>query len=286
MDLNNCIICSSTKDLNTSINITIEDEKYTIHLCDEHGEETTPKAAREALNNRLGAIKEVMAQAASLGIEILDPKAKSNSSSIVIAKDKKTYICECGKICTSKSGLTIHKKSCKLLQDSQLQPQQQPQIQAQEPNEFVGIRGVSGEVEGGSQSLEGYQTINVDEIVNKIAVLQEEPVTVKPTQNLVEVQEITSRSGRTIILPKVQEGNIGTTNVKYEDSGGDKALQDRFKSQAAESRSMSNEQWHGKGSYDKMSEVACTLCRGTGISRIGQKQCAKCGGSGILSLST
>ena len=47
----NCIMCESTNNLNTSMNISMDDKKYTILLCDDHAETTTGKDAKESLKD-------------------------------------------------------------------------------------------------------------------------------------------------------------------------------------------------------------------------------------------
>lgn len=95
-----------------------------------------------------------------------------------------------------------------------------------------------------------------------------------------EEQVITGRGGVPVPIPKKIVSSAGTTEVAVVDTGGDKALQQRFKnlSDTRESHDFSK----GYTKEAASSARPCTFCRGTGIAKIGKQACPKCKGSGLV----
>ncbi len=250
MNLNNCIICSSEDNLNTSMSFTIDDNEYQIFLCDEHAEDTTPKQAKQSLKGRITEIEEFMEKAKALGIQIGD----INPTADIQIKRPSTGI-------------------------SQMQPQA-----TEEKAEGIPLpgsfKGVSGNVEG--LSIAGHSSIRIDEEVKRaISNMKANDGNIEevivPEDIVTEVQEVRDAGGGVAIIPKKLRGNTGSMNVSIKSTGGDAALQRRFKQMAEESM----EKDGYKTQYKDM-DVPCTFCGGSGISKIGKQECPKCSGSGII----
>ena len=295
MNIDKCVICSSDQDLNTSMNVKIEEDKYSVSLCDKCADVTTPKQARESLQTKLVEIREIMEKAKELGFDLGMSKAKSK-------KTKGEYICDCGKICSSKGGLTHHKKSCDVHKQTVAErgveierPARAPARQSEpviktDLDENVkraaeaavtgnaNVMSVSSQLDG--VPVDSHSSFRVDDAVRKEvqAVMESDSSSdiQMPTENVTEVQEIVDASGGVATIPKVMAGNMGTTKITVKDSGGDSALQKRFKSMAKESMGSDIK------SYSGTQDVNCTFCGGSGISRIGKQACPKCEGLGVI----
>ena len=252
MNLDKCIICDKSDDLNTSMDLSIDDKKHTIHLCDEHADDTTPKQAREALKKRVSQLEDIIKQAEALGLTIVHP---SESKKVIVVDNPEAEA----------AAPAVAKTLQKL-------------------PEFKGASG-SASGEGGSVGVASHSAIPIDSVMNNtISEMKESgklASDVRPETYERELQQLTTKSGRQVILPSKIVGNTGTTVVKVVDSGGDRALQDRFKSEAQNSVGMEQGTLSAQPSYEN-DTVMCTFCGGTGVSRMGNVACPKCNGAGLL----
>jgi hypothetical protein len=336
------------KNLNTSMKFPVGDDEYEICLCDEHADDTTPKAAREALETKVNALEEYKKKMADMGFDlkeadsglVLPVPAETAPVAAPAPVVKSKFVCTCGKSIKSKSGLKMHQNGCKVYAekkaedpegdhfeivtppapapeptvtpveaeiieyppvpaniDVEAKPQSQPKILKkggmsvnQNRAKTVGrVKGVSGHAEGqgrGAQ-VESHDSYDISEMIKEtISELGDEdasPNRIAPNQEITEMQEVSdSRSGAVMAVPKKIESEMGTTLIQIVDSGGDKAIQERAKDMAHKSKSMTNEQWHAQNEYDSTRTVKCPLCRGTGITRIGNRTCPRCMGGGIM----
>jgi hypothetical protein len=89
------------------------------------------------------------------------------------------------------------------------------------------------------------------------------------------IERVKGRNGLEIAIPTKRVGKMGTTTVRVVDNGGDRNLQDRFKSMAH--ASMGGQAPDFRNGYDARF-VQCGMCHGKGIT-MGQT-CPKCGGAG------
>lgn len=287
MDINNCVVCSCSNDLNTSMTIPIDGESHTILLCDNCSDDTTPKVAREALQGRLDAINQFYEQAKQLGISI--PKNDNGKKMVVVKSDEK-FVCECGKECTSKSGLALHKRKCSHHVQQQTKPTTRTESAEPTPNrpklgrQPSAIPSVSGNVSG--VSVEQHGSLPVDDVMKQtISQARNEgaSISLADLREDVEVQEAVGRGDQPMVVPKVMKSAAGITKIKIEKREDDRALQERFKRMAEESK---QEGWedtkHNGWQYDNIRDIPCAACRGTGIARIGGGECQKCDGLGII----
>ena len=151
------------------------------------------------------------------------------------------------------------------------------------------VKGVGGYAEGHGQGsqVESHDSYDVNEIIKEtISSLGDDDVApnrISPNQEITEMQEIADpKTGAIMVVPKRIESDMGTTLISIVDTGGDKAIQDRAREQALLSKSMNNQQWHSQNDYDSTRTIKCSLCRGSGVTRIGNKVCPKCHGGGVL----
>lgn len=251
MNINACIVCDSKDNLNTSMNIKHDEKDYKVFLCDEHAETTTPKMAKDSLVSRIAKIDALMKQCKELGIEV-----SINQGGLSTAKKVDQSVKPIDK------AVKVDGKKARLSTARNI---------LDKP-----VESVAGS--GGGVSLESHQSINIDEMVSgeikeamKKGDVSEEFV--KPKNIDIEPQQISGRGGKEIAIPKVIQSTIGTTVIRVVDSGGDAALQKRFKQ-------MSND-GDSKNPYENI-ERECPICKGTGKTRVGNKECPKCGGSGSI----
>jgi hypothetical protein len=265
MELNKCIICDAESDLNTSMDLTVDGDKYTVYLCDEHAEETTPKQAKDALAKRKAQLEEVIKQAEALGLKVELPGV---GKKIAVVEDPQAAPAAA---------------PAEQPQDLQAAPDNTPKKKIKMPK-FEGVGGTATG-EGASVNVAKHASLEVDQIVGESLRANKDQLenTAKPEEYEAEAQVLTTPTRGQIVIKKKSVGNTGTTEVKVRDSGGDRELQDRFKRMAEESKGMDNDSWKSKSWYEGHDTVTCTFCRGTGMSRIGGQACPKCGGSGLLS---
>lgn len=93
-----------------------------------------------------------------------------------------------------------------------------------------------------------------------------------------EEQIVQGRAGRPVAIPKKIVSAAGTTDVNIVDTGGDAALQQRFKELSEVSKRTETPPSFQNGYLIR----ECVLCKGTGVTIIGNKTCPKCKGVGTL----
>lgn len=260
LELENCIICGSAKDLNTDLTIMVDDEdtgqetvgkiKVKLQVCDLHAEDTTPKMAREKYQDKKSEIDKVIAQAKALGLEINIP--------------------------TSGSKIATATKVPSALVPQQQQPKQEFVAElfdddnknvldtAQVDSVAQRIQGISGAVSG-SAGLESHSPMTPGQ--DKLDPVHLEG---KALMGLAE-----GRGGQPVAIPRVRQDGTGTTRISVSQGDGDLALQRRFKSMAGPADAPQ------QGAYG----MSCTFCHGEGkiaISKTDTESCPKCSGSGFL----
>jgi hypothetical protein len=93
-----------------------------------------------------------------------------------------------------------------------------------------------------------------------------------------EAQQAVRADGLPINVPRKIVSTAGVTDVAIVNTGGDVALQQRFKALKTEQDSNPDAHIFGRDGYTVRD---CTLCRGTGKARIGGQACQKCQGTGL-----
>ena len=261
-----CIFSGATEGLNTSMVVKLDDGRVVeAWISDDFLEIATPSKVKEAVQNQEGKQQE---------IEALIAKAK-----------------ELGLTLVPGDAPAAVQPNSPMPSDLPPQPPPMPEspIEAWEPskgnrivdgieadNKKVSIRA-SGTASALGESVAGagneYDINSVD----------------KPSEDLrsgdkVEIGKAKGREGIDIAIPVVRRGKTGETKVSIVDTGGDVALQRRFKAMADQSQSPSGPPDFKQG-Y-QVRTVQCSLCNGTGKLMGGSKDCPKCDGVGMLDVPT
>jgi hypothetical protein len=256
-----CVYCGKTQDLNTSLTITLEDDKkVSVSICDEHAEEATIKSAREAYQAKQDQINAVLEQAKALGLNISE----------------------------TGGGLTVAtapppSEPAPQAEGTPTQPvAKQPVVPDLEGDDVVpttkldankGMQSVGGRVQG--TSVSSHASLNTSDLQSK---LPEEVLQGKAKMAIVE-----GREGQPIAIPQKRVDGTGTTRITINKGGGDRDLQERFKRMAVSSQS-SDDNTAGpdfRQGYQE-SQRDCPFCRGVG--EVNDKECPKCKGAGFISI--
>lgn len=235
--------------------ITNEDgTKVVVKICDLHAEEATVKSAREAYNDRLDKIKQVMEQAKALGLNI-----EENKSGLVVA-DKAARLNTPqpeSRQESTKPSLLIDPSDPNVIETSRLNTRE--------------FKSVTGAVQG--QSLESHQAYDASSLKDKL-----DPTALEGYAQMA-INE--GRAGQQIAIPAIRQDRTGTTTIIINKAENDATLQARSKRLAQ--ASMGDDSMSYKDGYAGIRP--CPLCRGVGFINNGRTRpaCPKCKGSGTIS---
>lgn len=105
-----------------------------------------------------------------------------------------------------------------------------------------------------------------------------DPCECPPEVTSKKMQKITAPSGQQHVIPEtILDAEGGRTEVRIVNTGGDNALQRRFKNMADRTRGDKGPDF--RNNYDVKD---CPVCEGSGINKVNQGKCPKCDGGGIL----
>ena len=263
LNLNACIVCGSTDNLETELTIKVDDERIAVKVCDEHADDLTPKRAKELYEEKQHEIKKFIEQAKALGLEVSIPAAGN-------------------KIATAKSDET--KRPEELKRDKSVQKRQYaPEIADSDdvlPTDVVDnvmqnrVVGVSGSA--------GHKQVERHEAYTPEAVL-ESKLPDGARQGKVKMGVAEGREGQLIAIPEVRQDGTGTTRIQITKGGTDRELQRRFKDHASTADADGcNVHSFGAAGY---AVHPCTMCKGEGTIRKSKTEvikCPRCGGSGMF----
>lgn len=281
-----CIMCESPEDLNTTMSVKIENEKYDVAICDEHADNATPKKIKEVVSSKLEELKSLMEKMKEFGLEVnmsgggVAVAEKKPEESIDDAINEEIHGQEEQEVAKPKVSKAGTNKKIIVAKKKNIdeKPTRKPQV-----NRNIGTpRSLGGPVKGirNTVNLEQRQAIDAREAinseVNEAKKKGEEVVT--PITEDIEYQVVAGRAGAPMTIPKKIKHNMGSTQIAVVDTGGDKTIQTRFK-EMAENSKMDNAHVYGRDGYDTYS---CTMCEGSGIAKIGGGRCEKCKGIGLL----
>lgn len=248
MNINTCIFCNSTDNLNTQMTITREDgNKVVVKICDDHAEDATVKSAREAYNTRLEQIKVVMEQAKALGLNI-----EESRSGLSVARENTRPAIDT----TNKNSLILDPNDPSVITTQRLQSRE--------------FRSVTGVVDGAS--LESHNDYSPNTLTDKL-----DPTALEGYAQMA-INE--GRAGQQIAIPAIRQDRTGTTTIIINKTENDATLQARSKRLAQ--ASMSNDGMNYKDGY--AGHRVCPLCRGVGFINTGKARpvCPKCKGLGNI----
>jgi len=245
-----CLFCGSDKNLNTTMTVKIGDMAYSVAICEEHEDMAAPKTVKSKVEDKAKAIQDLKDQAAKLGLKIEVPQkvvspttTSQNLEGSVKSDDRRQF----------HHGLkTLPPKS---------KPEAEPEIEALE-TEIAETSTTNVPTDPGIG-------INTENSYRKIDGIE----TIQTTKQVVQASD-----GRPIHLPKtIHDSAGGRTDIRVVKTGGDVALQRRFKQLGHASQSGPSPDF-GKGYTVR----DCRACNGSGMSRVDVKnKCPKCGGDGF-----
>jgi hypothetical protein len=242
IDLSNkCIFCDSEQNLNTTMNVKIDDTEYKVSVCTAHEDGASPKAIRQIVQEKAGEIEKIKQMAAKYGLKLEEPPRKTTAQP---------------------SGHKLIYPGMKKQEIKAPQPQLQ-EPPAEPDNQEVPIQEVD---QSNTAVVERHDSYSLNS--NK-----------SPKVVTSKNQVVKTESGREIVVPSVIfDDNGGKTSIKIVNTGGDKALQSRFKELAEASKGS-----RGPDFRNQYSVRDCNICGGSGVSRTDKKKtCPKCGGDGMM----
>lgn len=267
-----CIFSGSTDNLNTSMKVRLEDgSTVEVWISDEYAESATPAKVREAYlkshQKRVDELKELQEKAKALGL-VLVPEEKLAVVQPVAEPVVKPAPPPRAPVQAPKPAQTI---------TEDIKPE-------------VGFKVVDGKVadsKGIAPSVQGSVSAlgsAVSGAGSEYSITSQE----KPSQDLkageiAEIGFIKGRAGLDVAVPVRRVGKTGETRVTVVDTGGDRALQERFKRLKESGDSSNGPHDFIRGGY-QVRTASCGLCRGIGKIANGKKTCPKCGGSGIIDI--
>lgn len=280
-----CLCCSSTTELNTRMQVTVESKEYEIVLCSQH-EETTAKKAREIVAAKLKEYADLMEKLKSFGMNAEDCEISAGGIAIPKAIEEPAPATPAEPTpADNPTGVKVIVAK-KRPQAAPMQTQLAPTMIRSDnftvnPNRTMAgaVKGIASEV-----NLEGRSSINVQSFIEadiaksrQTGALSESAP--KPMSKIAESQTVRGRGGAPMTIPRRIKHNIGgETFINVVDTGGDRTIQDRTKALAAEDGWGKDPFRYRKG-YDV---TPCSLCNGTGNTSINNEVCPKCKGTGVL----
>jgi hypothetical protein len=258
MQNDNCIICGSTKDLDTELVVTIDDQKITVKVCAEHADDITPKKAKAAYlkwkSERDAQMQEFLAQAAKLGMTVVP----QGSLSIVAApraeaQTQKTVIKE--QVVSELHGGR---------EDGVLSASEVDNVMQRR------VSGLSGSING--TGVERHSAYDPNDLSSKLPEGSRE--------GLVKMELAEGRHGTPMAIPAIRQDGLGTTRVRISKAMTDAELQRRFKQQA--NASVADESGTAHSFKDGYDVRRCPMCKGEGIISKSPTEtivCPKCDGS-------
>lgn len=260
---NKCIKCGTTENLDTILTVTVDDVKYSVAICEEHSEDTTPKQVKALVSAKIEKLKMIMEELKEFGMEV------GETNGIAVAK----------------KAPEVAKKAPEVAKDEEKVVEATEEVYEKKESMVIKkgglpkVRSISANVDG--QSIQGGTSINTRELVKReVESIKDEKVTVPVTESI-EYQTVPGRQGVPMRIPKRIKHNQGSTNVTVVDTGGDRVIQSRFKEMARATMDEKNSSTHiyGRDGYDT---TECPLCGGTGENRVNGGKCVKCNGIGLL----
>lgn len=245
-----CVFCGSTTDLNTVMTVKIDNDSYKVSICDDDEDQATPKAVKECVSKKAAEIEHLKQMAEKYGFVLAEKDliAPRESEPAATAPARKP-----APACTKKASAPILRR-----QHIEGKEDRTPKAPPPQP------KSVDGQMVEGHSS---YAVDSKDDTQKQLKVVSHKAQTVE-----------THSRGPITIPTDMRDSEGGHTSIRIVNSGGDRALQDRFRGMAESSKSDSGPDFrHSYGVSD------CMACGGTGLSRIdNSKPCPKCKGDGII----
>ena len=239
------------------MNVKVGETEFKVSICEDHEDDASPKKVKEMVQQKADEIEKIKEMAAKYGLSVGDQLAPKNNS----PKPQKTTAQPSGhknlhpglrpqKIAKSEETLTPPEEIIETPSDIIQEPQHPAQV--------------AGAPDVRLEQHNSYKTPSSEKT---------------PTITARKNQKYITESGREVLVPQVlYDDEGGKTDIRIVNTGGDRALQNRFKGMAEGSK--------GGAGPDFRNQYAvrdCTSCGGTGVSRVNRtKACPKCGGDGFF----
>jgi len=266
--INNCIYCNSSENLNTQLNLKLEDGTVAVvNVCDEHAEEATIKSARERYLGKKDQIDQFFAQAKELGIDVGQLQIIGDSSPKAVEP-----------VVEAKPATTPNEEIQQISEESD--DKQKTKTVVMKTNDeqddgswittekFKDVRSFNPKVSGSAPGVANYSSY---EVAGNQDRLSEDLTAGKVKMTVAE-----GRGGQPIPIPQTRIDGTGTTNIRIVNQETDVSLQNRFRQMASQENAPDFRQ----GYQD--SQRNCPICKGN--CTIKGKECPKCKGLGVISV--
>lgn len=241
-----CLLCDSDAALNTLMKVNVEDTSYEVAICEECEDDASPKAIRKIVQSKISAADSAKVELLTK-MESLVEEAAALGIDLDFLKPKEEKRSAAPAQPVKREEVEIDAREYKVSQ----------------PRAIEVPRSAQGE------NLEQYDPLPTHQPLK----LKDGTVAKPPREKTLESQVYETESGRPILIEKKKVGESGETDIRITNFT-DTDLQRRAKKLARMEHS-----WNPKlGGSHALSE--CSFCGGTGVTRIGKKDCPKCGGSG------
>jgi hypothetical protein len=280
---NSCIVCGASQNLDTMLTVALENEKYTVAVCEEHAEDITPKKAKELVGQKVQQLNEALALIGEFGLQV----NKSSGGIAVAEKPQEQKPIQEDSDTVAVVETEQEEEKPKIEKKVQFSKDGKTELTKRARKKRAQHLSLGGAVSGATNAnIEKHQGFDLDSSVSgEIAHSLEKGTikeAVKPESQIVEEQAVTTKSRGPLIVPKKVSHNIGgETTIEIVNTGGDENLQRRFKEFAQHTKESNNPHGYARGGYDT---IECTLCKGN--LRVKNKgvmiQCPKCKGTGVL----
>lgn len=276
-----CIFDGNTDNLNTTMEVALDGERYKVAVCEGCEDEASPGAIKKLIPNRL--------------IEIEHEKAEMRSKMEMF----KELAEEMGFVLVKKEDLDQAKDSTPTHKPRPADPNalaDKPTVQMGNANFKIQKNTRQDQAEEGMSSEEAVAAMEAakraahysqgsesaapgdaatfigHQIPKQITINTKngEQVYDRPQRGVQKMQTVKGAAGLPTAIPKNIQGADGETTITIVDTGGDKTIQER-------GRQLAQMRQYGDGSsYSK----PCRPCQGTGLHA--RRQCKACGGVGII----
>ncbi len=247
-----CVFCNSLSNLNTEMSITVDNNKISVHICDEHADDATVKTARDAYMRKQEEIQKVLDQAKALGLNI-----STSGSGLVIAEAPQQQT-------QPKTQHVTAKKSVD--DDFENDPDIIPTTRL---DSHRGMNSVGGGTEFGE--VESIGSFDVGGLRDKLPE--------DARKGVAKMAIVEGRQGQPLMIPKKRRDGTGTTVINIVKTD-DHELQESFRRMAGDSM-RDNVPNFARAGYRNTTKD-CPLCYGNGEAQ--GRECPKCKGTGFISL--
>lgn len=262
-----CVFCGATENLTVSMNVKTARGESTVNVCAEHEDNASPKKVREIVEGKEAALAELEEKCKALGFSLVP--AGANKQITVVQSPPSVLVQQNPEV-----------PAAQVL--SELRPTaSSTKVESKGPATFkvrdIDTPAVAVDTDGKRQvNLGKEKSYDIDKTVKTKDGSEYRP----PKTIEAETQVVSGRAGIPITIPKKIVSEAGRSDVKIVNTGGDRALQDRFKSEAEESR---GDRGHSYADgYNNTDPRPCNFCDGTGVAKIGRMTCPRCKGTGEL----